>query len=403
MGVGLLVGVWLARYLGPEQFGQLNYAIAFVGLFGVIAGLGLNGIVVRDIVREPEAADTTLGTAFVLQVVASVIAVALIVGTIAWLRPDDTLTRAMVAILGLSLVFKSTEVVKYWFESQVQSRYTVWIENGAFAIMSGIKVAMILRQAPLMAFVWIALAEAVLIAIGLPIIYTTRGRALGAWKPRSARAKSLLRDSWPLILSGLAVMIYMRIDQIMLGQMLGAREVGNYAAAVSISEVWYFIPIVIASSVLPNTIETKTHSEKLYYQRLQTLFNMMVLASIAIAVPVTFFSDWIVVLLYGSDFRQAGGILTITIWAGLFVFLGVASSNWLLAENLQTISFYRTAIGALINVSLNYVLIPKYGAEGAAFATLVSYSFAAFFFDLLNKKTKRIFYMKLRALMLGLV
>jgi PST family polysaccharide transporter len=392
----------VARYLGPEQFGQLNYAIAFVGIFGAIAGLGLNGIVVRDIVREPESANTTLGTAFVLQVVGSLIAVALIVGAIAWLRPDDTLTRAMVAILGLSLVFKSTEVVKYWFASQVQSRYTVWIENGAFVIMAGVKVAMILRQAPLMAFVWITLAEAVLIAIGLPIIYTTRGGALGAWKPRIARAKSLLRDSWPLILSGLAIMIYMRIDQIMLGQMLGAREVGNYAAAVSISEVWYFIPIMIASSVFPSTIETKTHSENLYYQRLQTLFNMMVLASVAIAVPVTFFSDWIVELLYGSDFRQAGGILTITIWAGVFVFLGVASSNWLLAENLQTISFYRTAIGALINVSLNYLLIPEYGAQGAAFATLVSYGFAAFFFDLLNKKTRRIFYMKLRALLLGL-
>ena len=129
MGVGLLIGVWVARYLGPEQFGQLNFAMAFVGIFGAVAGLGLNGIVVRDIVREPETANITLGTAFVLQASGGVFAVALIIGTMAWLRPDDTLTKTLVAIFGLGLIFKSTEVVKYWFESQVQSRYTVWIET----------------------------------------------------------------------------------------------------------------------------------------------------------------------------------------------------------------------------------------------------------------------------------
>jgi O-antigen/teichoic acid export membrane protein len=403
MGVGLLVGVWVARYLGPEQFGQINFAMAFVGLFGAIAGLGLNGIVVRDIVREPESANTTLGTAFVLEVFGSLVAITLIVGSMAWLRPEDTLTKTMVAIFGLGLVFKSTEVVKYWFESQVHSRYTVWVENGVFVIMVGVKVTMILRHAPLLAFVWTSLAESALVAVGLLAMYAKRGGRLSAWHPRIARAKSLLKDSWPLILSGLAVMIYMRIDQIMLGEMLGAKDVGNYAAAVKISEVWYFIPTVIASSTFPSIIEVKKHSKKLYYKRLQKLFNLMVLSSVMIALPMTFFSDWVVRLLYGSNFTQAGGILSINIWAGVFVFLGVASSNWLLAENLQNISFYRTAIGALINIVLNYLLIPQYGGEGAAFATLVSYGFAALFFDLLNKRTRVVFYMKLSAFSFGLV
>lgn len=378
MGVGLLVGVWVARYLGTEQFGQLNYAIAFVGIFGAIAGMGLNGIVVRDIVRGHDDINTTLGTAFVLQVIGSMFSIALIIGAITFLHPDDTLTNSLVAILGISLVFKSTDVVKYWFESQVRSRYVVWIENGVFVIISGVKIYLILQQSSLIAFVWITLVEALLVAVGLLGIYSKKGGHLSAWKPSLVRAKSLLSDCWPLIFSSLAVMIYLRIDQIMLAEMVGDHAVGIYAAAVRISEVWYFIPMSIAASILPSIIKAKQTTEAFYEEQLQKLYDLMVALALAIAIPMTFLSNLVVAALYGRAYLGAGTVLSINIWAGVFVFLGTACGVYTNIENLPRYSFFQTLLGMLVNITLNLVMIPLWGVNGAALATVISYAIATF-------------------------
>jgi O-antigen/teichoic acid export membrane protein len=178
MGVGLLVGVWIARYLGPEQFGLLSFATAFVGLFGAIAGLGLQGIVVRDIVRDPTSKEETLGTAAVLQLIGGMAAYGLILGTIFWLRPEDMLAKTLVAILGSMMLFKASEVAVFWFESQVQSKYTVWVQNSAFLLFAAIKVGLILNQAPLIAFAWATMAEALLVALLMFVILGFRGPRL---------------------------------------------------------------------------------------------------------------------------------------------------------------------------------------------------------------------------------
>lgn len=399
MGVGLLVGVWIARYLGPEQFGLMNYAMAIVALFGAVASLGLNGIVVRDLVQNPEAAHTTLGSAFLLQVVGGCLAFGLAISTIQFFRPDDGLSKLMVAVLGSVMVFKSTDVVRYWFESQVSSKYIVWVENGILLTMAGVKVGFILARMPLMAFVWAAFAEGLLMAAALLGMYAWRAGALSLWRMRMLRARGMIRDSWPLILSGLAVMIYMRIDQVMLGQMLGDEAVGIYTAAVRISEVWYFIPMIIVSSVFPSIIEAKKQGEAQYYRRLQQLYNLMVLLALLVALPMTFFSDGLVVLLFGEGYAQAGTVLALHVWTGLFVFLGVASGSWYLTENLQLLAFNRTLLGGITNILANLVLIPKYGILGAAMGTILSQFAAAYLFDLLHPKTRYTFRMKTKALL----
>ncbi|WP_200874893.1 flippase [Desulfonatronum thiodismutans] len=394
MGVGLLVGVWVARYLGPEQFGLLSFALAFIGLFGAVATLGLHGIVVRDIVQDQTSGNETLGTAFVLQLLGGLTAYLLVFATISYFRPDDDLTRTIVAILGFTLVLRAGETIKYWFESQVQSKFVVWVENTTFLLIAGIKVAMILTHAPLTAFAWAILAEAALVAASLLVVYSRTSRRLHAWKPGMRRAKTLLRDSWPLILSGMAVMIYMRIDQIMLGQMIGDEAVGIYSAAVRVSEVWYFIPMAITASVFPSILEAKKRSEELYYQRLQKLFDLMAWISVAIALPMTFLSSHLIVILFGQAYEQAGAVLTIHIWAAVFVFLGAASSRWFLAENRQILSMQRSLLGAGMNVGLNILLIPRFGATGAAYATVVSYFFVVLVSDLFKKETRILFNMK---------
>lgn len=397
MGVGLLVGVWVARYLGPEQFGLLNFALAFTGLFGTVATLGLQGIVVRDIVRDPESARITLGTAAMLQLVGGLVSFLLILGAIAYLRPDDPITRTVVAILGAMMLLKASEIAVYWFESQVQSKYTVWVQNGVFLVFAAVKIGLILLEAPLTAFVWAMLAEAALVAAILLLVFNLRGPNITQLKASIARAKTLLKDSWPLLLSGIAIMVYMKIDQIMLGQMIGDEAVGIYSAAVRISEVWYFIPMAIVASVFPSIIEAKRQSEELYYARLQKLYDLMAVISVFVALPMTFFSEYLMTLLFGVNFSDAGTVLAIHIWASVFVFLGVASSNWFIVEGHQIMNLKRTILGAVFNIFLNIVLIPSFGVEGAAIATVISFAVAAFFADGLQKKTRKMFLMKIRS------
>lgn len=397
MAVGLFVSIWMARYLGPGEFGLFSYALAFVALFASVAGLGLNNIVVRDLVRDQKGTGATLGTTFVLQFVGGLLAFFLAALAISFARPDDGLAKLVVVVLGFAMVFKSADVVKFWFESQVQSKYSVWVENGAYLFFSGIKVALILTQASLMAFVWTVLAEAVLVAAGLLAVYVWRGGNMGVWSASRQRAKSLLADSWPLVLSGLAVMVYMRIDQIMLGQMLGDEAVGVYSAAVRISEAWYFVPTAIAASVFPAIVEAKKQSEALYIQRLQKLNDMMTWLTVLAAILVTVLADWLIAMLYGHGFQGAGSVLALHVWTGLFVSMGVVSGRWYLVEGLQKLLFARTLAGAIINILANLLLIPKFGVQGAAIGTLLSQMAAAYLFDLLDPRTRPVFRMKTRS------
>lgn len=398
MGVGLFVGVWVARYLGPDQFGQLSYATSFVALFGPIATMGLPGILVRDLVREPDHAAELLGTSVALQIVGALLALLSAVLCLGLLRPGDDFMRALVAIIGLGLLFKAVDPIRYWFESRVESKYLVWVDNGVFLAASGIRIGLILTGAPLIALVWLLLIEATLTCLALVVVYRKMNTTNSRWRLRFDRARILLRDSWPLMFSGIAVIVYMKIDQIMLGQILNDEAVGVYSAATRISEVFYFLPIVISTSVFPAIIKAKSESESLYMERLQHLYDILAFISLVVALPLSLMSRWLTATLFGPFYEAAGPVLATHAWALTFVALGVASSNWLLAENRQMLSLHRTLLGAAVNIMLNAVLIPHYGPVGAAYATVISYSVAGLFSDLLRRDTRPMFRMKVKAL-----
>jgi len=398
MGIGLVVVIWMARYLGPVNFGLLNFVVALNGLFMAISMLGMKEIVVRDVVVDPDEAWLTLGTTAMLQLIGGVIAYSALLTTIYVMRPEDVLARSLAVILGAVLMLKFCETVAYWFEAQVQSKYTVWVQNGAFLLFALIKILLILQQAPLIAFAWAMLLEAVLVAILLLIMMGLKGIPLTRIKVSMTRARTLLMDSWPLIISAIAVTLYMKIDQIMLGQIVSEEAVGIYSAAVRISEIWYFIPMAIAASVFPAFLETKKRNENLYNARLQKLFDLMVFISVSLALPMTFLATPIVELLYGASYVGSGSVLALHIWASVFVFLGVASSQWFVAENRQILQMQRTVLGAIVNVSLNFWLIPIYGTTGAAVATVISYAVATLFADLLARETRHLFVMKVSSL-----
>lgn len=399
MGVGLLVWVWIARYLGPEQFGAYSYALAFVALFSAFATLGLDNIVVRDIVRDPSCKDEILGTAFILKLIGGGSALLLATFGILLLRPNDSLAIWLVGIIATGMVFQAFDTIDFWFQSQVASKYTVYAKNTAFLLFALVKIGLILVNAPLIAFALAGAGEIAVGAFGLVIAYKSHGHMLKAWRGSLNWANKLLKNSWPLILGGLSVMIYMRIDQIMLGDMVGSEAVGIYSAATRISEVWYFIPMAIASSVFPSVIQAKSVDDALYYHRLQRLFSLMTALSFVIAIMMTFLSTKVVTILFGKAFSPAGPVLAIHIWASLFVFLGVAQSSWDIAENLTKLALLRTFLGAIINVVLNIILIPHYLAIGAAIATVISYAFSAYILNAFHKKTMPIFRCQTKSLL----
>ena len=398
MGASLVVGVWVARYLGVKQYGLFNYALAFVALFSPIFTLGLDDVVVRHLVRQSSNKEEILGTTFWLKFLGGIASVLLAVSTMFFLGEHETLKIWLVAILGIAGVFRASDTIELWFQSQVQSKYTVIAKNTAFLLNTLIKIALILTKAPLLAFALVTLAEFAMSAIGLLIVYQVKGSSLWLWRWSIAAAKTLLKESLPLIFSGFAIMIFMRIDQVMLGQMIGDSEVGIYSAAVRVSEIWYFIPGAIVSSVAPAIYAAKEKSESLYYQRIGQLLSLMTCISLAIALPMSFLSDKIIMVMFGSGYAEEGPILAVHIWTSLFVFMGLATSPWFIAEGLNHVSLGKTLFGAILNIILNLLLIPKYAGLGAAIATIISQAAAAFICNAFDSRTQKLFKIQVRSL-----
>ncbi|WP_223154512.1 flippase, partial [Campylobacter concisus] len=360
MLVGLFVGIWVTRYLGPERFGLFSYAQSFVGLFAAIATLGLDGIVVREIVKDESKATELIGTAFYLKLMGAVVTLLVLVIATQF-TSNNRYTNLLVFIIASATIFQSFNVVDMYFQSKVLSKYAVFSNIISLFISSIVKITLILINAPLVAFAWAILFDSVVLAMGFIYFFLKYSTCeIKKIKFNKTIAISLLKDSWPLILSGVVISIYMKIDQVMIQEILGNEAVGQYAAATRLSEIWYFIPTILVSSLFPAVVNARKQSEELYYSRLQKLFDLVVWIAIAIALPMTFLSDIIVNMLYGEQYNQAASVLTIHIWASIFVFLGVASGQWFIAENLQLLAFWRTFCGMVTNIFLNLLLITKF-------------------------------------------
>lgn len=397
---GLLVGIWVARYLGPETFGKLNYAIAFIGLFGSFAAFGLQAIIVRELVGNNLRMREILSSAFLIQIICAITAYILCNIAVLLLRSDDQLIRILVACLGLILIFRASDCIRYYFEANVESKYIVWVENSVFILGSLARIVLILNNADIFGFAILMVLESISLAGLFLLLYRKKTGSVILPQYYAELFLKLIKDSWPLMLSTVTVMIYMRLDQIMLGELAGDSSVGIYSAAIRISEIWYVIPTIISASLFPSLVAQHQENKKSFNKNLQLQYDIMVYLSLCIAIPVTFLSSEIVGILYGLAYEGAAEVLVVHVWTGVFVFLGVASQQWFIAEHKERLALYRTAAGMIVNVGLNLLLIPKYQAVGAAWATLISQAIAALFFDLVNKETWPMFGMKMRALLL---
>jgi PST family polysaccharide transporter len=398
MGVGVFVSVLITRYLGPDRFGVFSYALAFAGMFTTVAGLGLDRIVIREISKDFSRKNVILGTAFWMKLAGGVATFLLILAAIGTLKSRDTLVIVLTAIFGAALIFNALDVVDFWFQAQIRSKYPVLARNSAFILVSFIKVGLVLASASILSLTLATAAETVFAAAALALAYRWAGNSIRAWKLDRGLARTLLAESWPLIISGFAILIYMRIDQVMLGSLLDDRAVGLYAAAVKFSEIWYFIPMGISSSVFPVMVDYFKDNPAVFFRKYQNVFNIMVILSMGLAVVMTFASGRLAVLVYGPQFRDSGPVLAIHIWAGVFVFLGMAASMWTMINGYQKFALGASLAGAAAKVGLNLLVIPAYGIVGAAATMVVSQAVASYFAYAASAKTRKVFFMMTRAI-----
>jgi O-antigen/teichoic acid export membrane protein len=377
MALGLVVGAWVARYLGPPQFGAFNFALAFVALFSPLATLGLERIVVRDLVDHPDRTPDILGSAFLIRMAGGCVTLALSVAVVAWLRPGDPLAVALVAVMAAASVVQALDVIDLWFQSGMRARHAVVATGTAFLVAAVLRMTLILMRAPLIAFAWAALVEMALAGVGLVLVYRGHGGRLSTWRWSGERARALVADGWPLMLSSVMILIYLRIDQVMLGQMASAAELGAYSAAVKLVEVWYFVPTTLVAAVFPSIVEARRLGEQVFYQRLQQLYNAMAIAAYAVALPTCLLARGIVVTVFGDAYASAGPMLAVLVWSILFTNLGVARSSFLTTMNMTRPYFVTVALGAVVNVALNLLLIPRWGGMGAVIASCAAYWLAA--------------------------
>lgn len=397
MVAGLLVGVWVARYLGPEQFGAFSYVLAFTSIVVSLAKLGLDNILIRELINHPEQYNNYLGTAFWLKLIGAMFVIILL-AFILPLTSNDTSTNFYIFIISLGLIFQSTEVIGFYFESQVLAKIISICKIIQLTLSSLLKIYLILMQANLIWFVIVTLFDMVSLAISYLIAYHFSKRTYFYLYFNKNLAFKLLKNAWPLIISTILVSIYMRIDQIMIKEILGEYAVGIYSAAIKISECWYCIPILVSSSLFPAIMNAKKISNTLYLQRLQQLYIMMIWIAISIAIIVTLLNEQIVHFLYGTQYEAAKSILILHIWTSIFVFIGIIGSKWILSENLQIYANYFLIIGIIINFSLNLILIPTYGIIGSAISILISQIVSSYIAPALFKPTRLRFQMATKAL-----
>lgn len=384
------------RYLGPARLGSYSFAAALVAIVGSLAQL-TGALVVRDIVIDQEHDEETLGSAALvtaLLVVASE-AVLVVVGLTA---VHDSTTRSVLFVLAIGLLFRPMLVIDYWFQAELRARQATLARNVGMLVAAAATIVVVVTKGSLILLATATILSpfvSALLSIGF---YRTAGRRLSRWRPSRIVATSLARRAFPLIVSSAAIGVYLKIDQVMLGWMSTREEAGVYAAAVRISELLYFLPIVLTTAVGPSVARARATDYDLYQARLARLFSYLGLAAIAIISAMQVFGGQLAVLLYGKDFSRVGGVLAVHIFASLFVFLGVGESLWTVNESLERLAMYRTIVGAVVNVALNLLLIPHYGALGSAWATLVAYAVATTIGNFFHSRTRPVFWMQLRSL-----
>ena len=359
------------RYLGPSDYGIINYVTAYVSFFAPICTLGINMILVKDLLEFPEDQGTSIGTTFFLRIVSSIISTLFIVGIIAVIDRGEKTTLLVAILCSFALVFQAFDTINYWFQSRYDSRITAIATLTAYIATTIYKIVLLILGKSVIWFAFASSVDYICLAVFLLVAYKKNGGA--QFKVSLKKGKALLKQSYHYILSGVMVAIYSQTDKLMLKQMLDEANVGYYSLATSVGTMWVFVLQAIIDSMMPTIMQLHNDkNEKEFVKKNKQMYAIIIYMSIFVAVGFLVFGKLFIVLVYGKNYEPAVGILNIVSWCTMFSYLGVARNAWLVCENKQKYLKYMYFCSAMLNVALNYLLIPILGGVGAALASMVT-------------------------------
>ena len=386
---GIFVGIYIARYLGPDQFGILNYVIAIVAVFLAIGRLGMDAILVRELARNPDRRKNIMATSFWLMLIASFLAF-LAIFSLSFFIEGEKQVRLYIWVLSLCILLQVFMVIDYNFQSQVKARYSSIAKSFALIISSISKLILVWLSADLHWFVLFYVFDHLVVAIFLLIVHFAKKQTGFFQGYDKTLVMPLLGSAWPMILSALAVVLYSRIDQIMIRNMLSDKDLGIYSAAVKIYEGWIIIPYILSVSVLPAIVSMRMESKEKYEQKMAALFSILFWLSALVAMLVSIFGEAIVYYTFGQEYLSGVSVLSIVMWSTLFASIGSISARYLTVENMEKKIAFRTIAGLFLNVILNLLMIPLYGVEGAAMATLITIFAVNYLINYMDKDLKQL-------------
>ncbi|MGH8017671.1 MAG: flippase [Opitutaceae bacterium] len=387
LGVAFLVSAWVARHLGPDRFGVLSYAMAFCAPFSVLVSLGLNTIVVRNLVREPSAAGEILGTVAGLKFTGALVALMTCSVAASLAASVDERAFALVILTVAGMTFQSADVFDLWFQSQGRARISAWVRSSAALAMNVGRVAMILCDAPLPWFAASAGIELALCAIGWGLAFRQRSHA-GPWRFHWRRAASLLETCWPVAVAGLAIQIQAYFDQVLLAILRDFSQVGYYAAALRLVAVFGFIPMALQAAAAPEITRAHIADREIYLRRLRNLYRLVMVAFVFVALPFVLIPDQVVQIVFGSGYELTALLLPLLAIRILLFNLGVVRSLHIANEGIFRFAMVTALVGAVFNLGLNVLLIPRWGALGCVVSALLSFSINTLALECLHPKAR---------------
>ena len=396
--VAFAVGVAVTKYLGPEDFGLLSYAKSIAGFLLIVSSLGFESLLHREFLDDREEGKV-MGTAFIMRLGAAVASI-LITVALLMITGTDALTIHMVAIFSSVAVFESSFVIRSYFQSIVKSRLTAIAALVQTLVLAVFKLLFIYLGFSVIYFAGITLFASVVYGTMLFRNYVSNSGDIRRWSFDRAYAKSLLVDTWPLMIGAIVTFIYMKTDMIIIKILMDNEAVGQYAVLVRMTEMFYYIPMLICNSIFPALFRAKKVSEQLFIQRMEYLHHFLFVVAMLIGIGTWFFGEDVVVFLFGEEYREGAQLLPLYMWTCVFIFLGIAGSQWIVVENLQRLRLILNVGGAVLNVGLNFLMIPSYGITGAIYATLIAQAFVSVFGNLLLKQTRPLIGIMMRSLFL---
>lgn len=371
--LGLVISMLTARFLGPSNFGLINYAASIVAFVTPIMYLGLNGVLVQEIVNTPEKEGEILGTSVTMTFLSSLLCVIGVISFAAAVNRGERETVIVCALYSTLLIFQSLELLNYWFQAKLLSKYASGVALFAYAVISGYKIYLLAAHKSIY---WFALSNALdymIIVIGLFIVYKRLGG--GRLRFNLSTARRLWGKSRYYIVSNMMIAIFAQTDRIMLKLMINDAATGYYSAAVACAGMTGFVFVAIIDSFRPLIFDDKKTDEIRYEKDMCRLYGIIIYLSLLQSLVITLFSGLIIKILYGAAYSASINALKLIVWYTTFSYLGSVRNIWILAENKQKYLWIINLSGALANVALNYILIPITGIMGAALASLVTQIF----------------------------